>query len=273
MDLFRCFVMILVGLGACHGAFEDFELSEGGPESLDVKLSSLYGRVGRPVQYTRKVYRNITRIIGGQPTTEPIPYQVSLQVLVHINWKHFCGGSIIGKSHVLTAAHCVDKLRPERISVVAGAMNLKSGGVRHSIVAYKKHPQYSGKGFLINDLAIIKVTPPFQLNQKTIATISLAENSGSRVENNYPVTLTGWGSTSAANQATTPDKLMILHYNTITNSECRKKGYKVTPNEICTYIGKNKGACVVSCDRLSGFMKSFIEGNFSYSSFLLTVAF
>ena len=45
-------------------------------------------------------------IVGGFETTiEDQPWQVSLQV----GSSHYCGGSIIGKEWVLTAAHCASK--------------------------------------------------------------------------------------------------------------------------------------------------------------------
>lgn len=44
-------------------------------------------------------------IVGGHATTiEEHPWQVSLQFF----GSHMCGGSIIGKKWVLTAAHCVE---------------------------------------------------------------------------------------------------------------------------------------------------------------------
>ncbi|XP_044262696.1 serine protease 48-like [Tribolium madens] len=45
------------------------------------------------------------RIIGGKPTKiTKFPYQVSL----HNNGKFLCGGSIITRKFVLTAAHCTN---------------------------------------------------------------------------------------------------------------------------------------------------------------------
>lgn len=46
------------------------------------------------------------RIVGGTPTSiKKYPYQVSLQY----HSSHICGGAIISKDYVVTAAHCTDK--------------------------------------------------------------------------------------------------------------------------------------------------------------------
>lgn len=49
-----------------------------------------------------------TRIVGGTDASwGEWPWQVSLQVKLRAQ-SHLCGGSIIGRQWVLTAAHCFD---------------------------------------------------------------------------------------------------------------------------------------------------------------------
>merc|ERR1712018_765723 len=57
-------------------------------------------------------------IVGGEEA-EPhsIPFQVSLRR--KSDDFHFCGGSVLGSGHVVTAAHCSDWM-PEEVEVVAG---------------------------------------------------------------------------------------------------------------------------------------------------------
>lgn len=48
---------------------------------------------------------NEGRIVGGSDAIiDDFPYQVSLQY----TGKHYCGGSILSKTIILTAAHCTD---------------------------------------------------------------------------------------------------------------------------------------------------------------------
>ena len=67
---------------------------------------------------------NKNKIFGGSETL-PHEYPWNVYLSMNVNGKSYmCGGSIISKEHVLTAAHCVDDKRKEDIYVRLGKVNL-----------------------------------------------------------------------------------------------------------------------------------------------------
>lgn len=94
------------------------------------------------------------RINGGQLMNESVPFQVSMQMLRRGRWRYFCSGSIVSEQHVLTAAHCVDKLQVGNSSVLGGTVNWQlDGRHRHRIVAKHVDPQYTMSPRINNDIA------------------------------------------------------------------------------------------------------------------------
>lgn len=187
---------------------------------------------------------NVSRVNGGEVVRKIVPFQVSLQVYRRQSWRHFCGGSIISESHILTAAHCVDKIKAEDIHVVAGTLTWNTGGQRHRGTAKRVHPHYSLRPRIVNDIALLKVQPAFNLRHSTIGTISLGSNT--RIGDGVQVRLTGWGATTPTASEGLPNHLQQLDYQTISNAECGRKGFRVTRSEICALSSKGQGSCMVS---------------------------
>merc|ERR1712013_381709 len=69
----------------------------------------------------------IGRIVGGEEAADgEFPWQVSLRTIGAIGSTHFCGGSIIDKDWILTAAHCCAGQIPATMHVVAGGIKLNN---------------------------------------------------------------------------------------------------------------------------------------------------
>merc|ERR1712004_68447 len=57
----------------------------------------------------------ISRIVGGQETEIPIPWQVSIR-----GHNHFCGGTILDSTTVLSAAHCFNDGVIDGVTIMVG---------------------------------------------------------------------------------------------------------------------------------------------------------
>ncbi|XP_058808166.1 trypsin-1-like [Phymastichus coffea] len=130
------------------------------------------------------------RLVGGREAPiERYPHQVLLEA----RGQGFCGGSIISKRHVLTAAHCL-VYPAEWVHVRAGTANRSLGGSVHRVVRWFEHEQYEvdERGVPSNDIAVFEVCGPFSIDgsRKPIALFSANETSSV----GSPATITGWGS-------------------------------------------------------------------------------
>ena len=114
----------------------------------------------------------LTKIVGGQSaSSQTWGWAVSLRY--SSTGSHFCGGSIISNSHILTAAHCAVKLAsPSSVRVYVGSIYLSSAVPATSVSKITIHPSYSPYTFL-NDIAILKLSSPLDLDQTGVDRVCL----------------------------------------------------------------------------------------------------
>ncbi|XP_012218725.1 chymotrypsin-2-like [Linepithema humile] len=100
------------------------------------------------------------RIVGGR-NAKPgeIPYQVSLQTIK--SGHHFCGGVVLNKNYVLTAAHCASGKDVKTISATVGTTDLRRPYAVRLIESSYVHKQYDRNNSWINDIALLKLKSPF----------------------------------------------------------------------------------------------------------------
>lgn len=120
----------------------------------------------------------IPRIIGGsEASPHSLPYAVSLQD----SQGHFCGGSLIARHVVLSAAHC----QGGRYSVALGKHDLDdNGGQRIQMSREMPHPRYNDRT-TDNDFMLVFLAQPATLNNDVgLVQLNSADNSpgvGSKV--------------------------------------------------------------------------------------------
>lgn len=187
------------------------------------------------------------KIVGGDMSKQRIPYQISLQVMINsfygfgpMTWAHNCGGSIVSPKYVITAAHCLDNIEASRLSIISGTNDLRndgSKGTRHIVESYKIHPDYIELNR--SDIGIIRVREPFVYSDTTQPIVY----SSQEVAGGETCLLTGWGYTMPIRIGRTPKDLQQAEVDTITNEDCRRRGFPVNPTELCTFTRAGKGAC------------------------------
>jgi secreted trypsin-like serine protease len=92
---------------------------------------------------------------GNSVTIQQYPHQVSIL----IDNELWCGGSIVSKYSVLTAAHCV--LNAEKPLVVhAGSSLWKKGGSYHHVKTYYTYGTAPN-----TDLSVLRVIQPFVFDE------------------------------------------------------------------------------------------------------------
>jgi secreted trypsin-like serine protease len=99
-----------------------------------------------------------------------------------------CGGTLIDKDSVLSAAHCLVNPKPHKLQVVIGRTVLSQNrGQLRSVSGRFIHPRYKGRGY---DAAVLKLSRPV----KGIKPIKLATAKQNKLEKpGHILRAAGWG--------------------------------------------------------------------------------
>ncbi|KAG8235401.1 hypothetical protein J437_LFUL009260 [Ladona fulva] len=178
-------------------------------------------------------------IVGGDIVEgREFPSQISLRV----ENSHNCGGSILNSEWILTAGHCSD-YSPSELNVVEGSNLLDNGGVSHQVVEIRVHEKFDPSDSWINDIAIMKVSPPIEMRDG-VAPVKLPKK-GQETPAGSTATVIGWGRTSAWGPI--PNELRKVEIPIVDYVKCNSTYYEdgntVRPTQICAGGEGGKDAC------------------------------
>ncbi len=179
------------------------------------------------------------RIINGVETdNDEYPFAVSLQD----STGHFCGGSLIAKNVVLSAAHC----QGGDYDIALGRHDVSEGGQVIQIARELPHKKYND-ATTDNDFMLVFLKDPAELKKGEVGLVKL-NNDASLPAEGDDVTVMGWGVTNT-NTGSLSDVLMEVDVSVITNDECDASSdgsdsYKgqITENMLCA-MDKGEDSC------------------------------
>ncbi|XP_054850688.1 serine protease 27-like [Eublepharis macularius] len=161
---------------------------------------------------------SLTRIVGGQPANDgEWPWQVSI---LH-NGKHVCGGSLIAEQWVVTAAHCVDKIRTD-YEVEVGAYQLQNTPwEQRKIFTMNQiipNSNFNGDEGSSGDIALVELSSPVTFTNN-ILPICLPDPSA-QFPNGTKCWVTGWGQIQTGVDLGYPQILQELEVPIIDRDTC-----------------------------------------------------
>lgn len=121
------------------------------------------------------------QIIGGDLAADGAwPWQTAISWTSKADGlSYFCGGTLLTRRYVLTAAHCAADMHPSKSTVRLGSSKPSSGGSTYKISSVYVHPQYSNSknSDYSNDIAILKVSSPSIPNPSVVLISQIVEAS------------------------------------------------------------------------------------------------
>ena len=139
------------------------------------------------------------RVVGGDSVPDgEYKFMAALRDVTRGNTvyqQQFCGGTLIDRNSVLTAAHCLETVRAPQLRVSVGITSLREPrqGQSRRVEAIIRHPRYTTSAITFRyDAAVLTLRRPV----KNIAAARIPATTSNGLETpGREATIAGWGST------------------------------------------------------------------------------
>ncbi|XP_028157529.1 serine protease 52-like [Ostrinia furnacalis] len=177
------------------------------------------------------------RVLGGESTTlHEYPFNVQF-----FNYGGMCGGSILTRKTVLTAAHCFDHNKNvAEMTVISNSLYIRHARTsrRHPVWDFVIHEKYDDPIKYANDMAMIIIHDVFNLTE-TVQMAVLTNSIAWMNETKAKFIATGWGIVEMRRRAL---QKTTLRY--VPNKECSDmNALQLTEGMFCLYGDQQRDTC------------------------------
>uniref|UniRef100_A0A182PUR2 Peptidase S1 domain-containing protein n=1 Tax=Anopheles epiroticus TaxID=199890 RepID=A0A182PUR2_9DIPT len=181
------------------------------------------------------------RIAGGEDAADgQFPFQVALinEGLV------YCGGSVINRRWVLTAAACITGKALSDVQLYLGSADRLSGGRNVTAERFVIHPDFDAQTYA-NDVALVRLAESLAFTGDQLQPVRLATEF---FETATDATVSGWGRLAISNNQL-PVRLQFIRTDIIASDDCAEQfeepyRSRISDRTICTSNLPDQGVCL-----------------------------
>jgi secreted trypsin-like serine protease len=185
------------------------------------------------------------QVVGGTPVADgTYPFMAFLEIEFRNGSVSRCGGTLIARDSVLTAAHCVRNARRVLLTVGRTVISQSQGQLRSVRYAFT-HPRYNPPKSAY-DAAVLKLRSPV----KGIKPIKLATAKQNRLElPGHTLRAAGWGSRSEGGKLQFTDRMRVVSLPVVSDRRAkrayssRSPASRYFPSLMVAAGAKGKDAC------------------------------